>query len=510
MGDEKTVATLAKQIAELSENIKPVIEFVDTAKTWRNDLDDLQKRVKEMGEKGLDPTKDENLKNYLKSIMDRQDEEARRNKLLNSNQEQYVQLPDCWKGSYSDFLAEDFTDHGELIRTKGLKGLDIICQTVPINDQHKALTHLATDVKIADAVMRAQAVVKGQTYPGFAKALPKLHKRWQTHLKAYIKAVAPMDTTDQADWVPTGWSSEFRELIVMQLKVAALFQRIPMPQSPYELPIDMTDDVGEHVAESTTTTNPYADTGGQVLVADKHTLTAKKGRARLITSGELNEESIYAILPLMRMKLVKILAKSQERAVVNGQKTSTIDTGDAPTGTDIRLWFDGLRWHAKAKSVEVSLSTFDKTTVIRNMRAKMTPAFSADVSALVYIASMDAYLTALMLDQVLTLEKYGPAAVILTGELAKLGGVPMVVTGEMRKDLNTAGIYDGSTVDNTAMLLVHVGSYLFGDRRDITIEAERWINSDQFNVVAFQRMDFINLFTTSQLDMAYGVDITSL
>ena len=79
---------------------------------------------------------------------------------------------------------------------------------------------------------------------------------------------------------------------------------------------------------------------------------------------------------------------------------------------------------------------------------------------------------------------------VLTGELGKYQGIPVIISEHMRENLNASGVYDGSTTDNGAIVLVNHRYFYVGDRRMVTLDAEKWITTDQINMVAFRRLDF--------------------
>jgi hypothetical protein len=89
-----------------------------------------------------------------------------------------------------------------------------------------------------------------------------------------------------------------------------------------------------------------------------------------------------------------------------------------------------------------------------------------------------------------TLDKYGAGATILTGELGKLFGIPVIVSEHARETLNGSGTYDGSMTNRGLMLLVNRTQWLRGDRRTMKIEVARQIQTDQTLLVSTMRKAF--------------------
>jgi hypothetical protein len=89
-----------------------------------------------------------------------------------------------------------------------------------------------------------------------------------------------------------------------------------------------------------------------------------------------------------------------------------------------------------------------------------------------------------------TLEKYGPKATILTGEIAAFLGIPIITSEAVRENLNASGVYDGSTTTKGSVLLVNLPRFLTGRRREFTVESFRDVKSQQNNIVASFRKAF--------------------
>jgi HK97 family phage major capsid protein len=260
-----------------------------------------------------------------------------------------------------------------------------------------------------------------------------------------------------------------------------------MPTNPFKLPIDGADAVAYLTAESTsdTATKITASTPGTNNV----TFDAVKLACRVLVSTELEEDSVVAILPLLRDKIVQALAEAQENATINGDTDGTHMDSDVTAATDVRKAWDGYRKLALG-AAKVDCSTFSITN-LRAIRTAMGK-YGVNPSNLAWIAGISVFNKMLGLDEVMTVDKYGPGATILTGELAKLDGIPIIVSEFIREDLNASGVYDGVTTDTTVVPLVYRSGFLYGDRRSITLKVsqELYMETDQDVAIATQRLDF--------------------
>lgn len=432
-------------------------------------------------------------------------------------------MPDYWKSGYS---LEDPSnvDPVKMLRMDGMKGLDQIIQHHAMDDNTRHLQHMALDVWICDQMARLIAASRGTKYDGFKANFPKFSRQWGMAVKSYIdfygggKAAGDdaMDTTEHGDWVPTGFTPELRELIKIKLQVAGLFEMLTLTRSPWELPVNLTDTEGSYIAESTTvaSNNPYDDTNVQTVSDYKVTFTAKKMRSRIVTSGEMVEDSIVPIIPFIRRQLVEILAQSLEIAILDGDATTAHFDSDITWGApEIRSVWHGLRNYcllgddAAVFTTDVNADGDRELTI----RGKMGE-YGVNPNDLAYIVGINYYIQLLKKEHVETLEKYGPNATILSGELARIYGAPVIVSRHVREDLNASGVHDGTTEDNSYELCVNRRGFMLAEVRPITLESERLINTDQTNIVAMRRVDFQPVFgavdaATSKKVAWYGYNI---
>lgn len=360
-------------------------------------------------------------------------------------------------------------------------------QTRTKNEDINALKNLGDDMLIVDALMTHKKGYKGM------ESLD-LFRRFGDMRDAIMKAVAPMDTVDTADWVPTAVSSEVIDLPYVTGSVEPLFRHIFCPTKSYPFPLNLNgaDVLGSFVPESTTMVNPFDDTSGQTITDSNMTFAAKKVRSRLIWSGELSEDSIVPLLPTVKEELKKIQDRSFEAAILSGDTTATHMDADITDAKDPRKMLKGLRYHGLnggSGALKVDLGTFNIAN-LRSIRGKMG-AYGIYPSNLAWVLGLKTYLNLFLnLTEVSTVDKMGAKAIILTGQLAALDGIPIVLSEHQREALNAAGVQDGVTETDSVPILVNKGYWFVGDRRYITVESERWINTDQTNIVSFRRVDF--------------------
>lgn len=313
-----------------------------------------------------------------------------------------------------------------------------------------------------------------------------------------------MDTVEQAAWVPTQLSASLQEKIELALKVAALHERIPMPTQPYELPYVAGQTTAYLAGESTEEDSPRFKKSK--MTSGKVTFNAKKLAVRVLFTEELSEDSIIPILPLLKKDIVKSVARAIEDATINGDTTALHQDSDVVDALDARRAWMGYR---KLAQDSLDFNNAMTLTSLRALRGKMG-VYGADPLELAYVASIGGYLKVIDITEVKTVDKYGPQATVITGELAKVDNIPIIVSEKMHDDLTIAGVYDGADKTRTGISLVYRPGLLYGDRRNVTIKTDFDIERDQNILVCTQRLAFSPVFAATEKFVVWGFDVPKI
>jgi hypothetical protein len=303
----------------------------------------------------------------------------------------------------------------------------------PLTDEEKTLRGV-----LDDALLTATLLGKN----------PRALKMWGYSFDgtALGKALAEATATAGAEWVPTLLSADFIEKFRLASKVAQLFPEVPMPSNPFDLPF----------------------LGGELtwyLVPESTSDEPSKAPASTVTTGKrtLTEDSILAVLPLLKEELNVSGGEAIEDVLINGDLTATHMDSDVTSALDRRKAWNGLRRLAiTAATARVDTGTFSATTAI-SIRTKMGK-YGVTPSDCAYIVSLSAYAKMLAFTEVMTVDKYGPLATIVTGELARLSGSPILISERVRQDLNATGYYDGTTMTKTEILTAFRRGFVIGTR----------------------------------------------
>ena len=299
--------------------------------------------------------------------------------------------------------------------------------------------------------------------------------------------------------VPTGMATEIWRDVHLNTVVSSFLPRINMPTNPFDIPLELGDVTFYKATENTT----VAETD---LATAKNTLSAGGVKAVTAWSYELDEDSIIAMLPSVREVFVRNTAETIDDLLLQADSTATnsIVADGATLATTSRYLYgggDGL----------LHLPLVDNTSQAVNHNAAVSAAMFKSILAkmekyalnpiggnngtspdLVFVSDIRTWLQAIALTEVITVDKFGPAATIRTGQLGAVYGVPYLVGGVMAvADTDGKVTSGGNGTDTGRVLAVNRQGWFHGFRREMLIETERDIEKTQIKMVISFRMGLV-------------------
>lgn len=337
-----------------------------------------------------------------------------------------------------------------------------------------------------------------------ARSLPQYKDRWNTILRAM-----DVDTSSEGiEWVPTGLGAAVHEQVRASGKVAALFDRIDLPTNPWKWPIAGADLTAYRVAEPTsdTATKVTASTAG----TNAATFDAEIFGVRTLWSRSLDVDSAVAIAGRMQRQIVQAFVDAEEKAILDGDADGTHQDTDVQAlgATDPRSAWDGLRKKALAQTVVTATSTSVANLLL--LRKGMGK-WGINPADLAYIVGVSAVHALLADSNLLTVDKFGPNATILNGQIGSIAGVPVIASEWVRENLNASGVQDGITTTKTYNLCVNRREWAMGQRMalDFRVSDELYAETFQRVAIAFAREDFQSLATAAtNEDTAISYNVT--
>lgn len=323
------------------------------------------------------------------------------------------------------------------------------------------------------------------------------HKQFQIDTKAMFGGSGNVG----ADFVPTILSSQLFEEVRLALRVSNLHSHFPMTSKTVEIPGQGSAIFAELIPESTSDSSTKIT--AKTPSSRKVPFTLQKLGLRVLTSSELEEDSIIPTLQYIRNEVVYALSTGEEYALINGDTAGTLDktdqAGDIIHSKSNLKAFDGYRKIVRDIGGLVISSGGTLTASHARRCFGSMGKYAVDPTRLSWVTGTRGMFTHFMaLGNVQTLDKLGPNAVILSGQLGAYLGVPIVVSEWVRNDIGLSGFTGGSAGGtSTHISLVHTPTIQVGEGRAVKIETEKDIDTDQIKVVGTRRLDAENMYATA-------------
>lgn len=342
--------------------------------------------------------------------------------------------------------------------------------------------------------------IGGAAQPDQLRAL-KAFQRFDALRKGVLgRALDSATATDGLEWIPTGYGAQIKAKVAVDLRAAGLIPTLPMPTNPWIFPFETALPTVQSVSETLVLTNTPFDASPVEMYTNasgptaKATFTLKKHRALQVVSREFEEDSVAAAIGWLKNRVGYAVARGRERTMLNGATGTHIDFDLAGGAASIpektlngirKYWFTGL---SAATGVSAAAAT-PTSAAYRNVRALMGE-FGADPNVLAYICSPLGMLHMMSMAQVQTLEKYGPGATILNGEIGRFDGSPVILSGVAKDNLHTTGVnVTGQSNNTTAILVLNTLNWAWGEKAGMGLETVRLPFLDQTALVLFDRFD---------------------
>jgi hypothetical protein len=361
-----------------------------------------------------------------------------------------------------------------------------------------------------EAQQRAEEIAWVRQFPRAGKTLASLRTGLTTHMRRGPAAVAKVfsdNAGEGGEWIVTIPMTALERSAELERRVEGLLPSMNVPSTSVTLPF-LTSGVQPfiHGVPVSGDNNPQILPKSMAVTSDR-TITVKTMTVNVPIDRDADEDSIVPAIPLMQTLVAEALRDGTEDALINGDTAAT--HGD----TAFLSWNPRSRWSTLGSSLDhrrlcigfrqraydvdgtVSTATTDynaSQTVAAYLGAVAGLSSPHGLGDVVYITSPEHYLAKILTDtNLLTVDKYGPSATLLTGEVGKIGKYPLILSEFVTADLANTGLYTGSGA-LTGMLLVNRSRFLMARRRSVRIEIETVVRENTLYIVASERK---SLFT---------------
>ena len=311
-------------------------------------------------------------------------------------------------------------------------------------------------------------------------------------------------TTELPEWLGEQFASDIIERVQLLANVEALFPKYTMPANTEVFSIPQkTDNTKAYLIA------PAADAIESALTSGKVSFQTKRLMTFAMVSDQASDETVVALIELVKMDIAESLVKAMENALLNGDTDATAgNINGALVGadaTDQTKLFDGLRKQSTGNTVDFGGIAPTYANFVK-MRKQMGN-YGINLADLTYIVSPSTFYNLTLLPELLTMDKYGDMATVFKGEVGKLGGVPVIVSEYMGENVTAAGIIDDITPGTlTSVLLVNKRFFAVADRGTVGFEQDRNIRSTTDMFVGYRDLNFQKLYTTDQVSVT-GLNI---
>ena len=330
------------------------------------------------------------------------------------------------------------------------------------------------------------------------------------------------------EWVGVEYSAQIWEAIREQTFVMQMLTNqieVPPGHESIVLPLEGADPTFYKVAEAndlrSDSGRPDATITASQAATGVKTLTLAKAGARIVWSGEMQEDSIIPFVSQLRQQLEAAGAEQLEHALIDGDTetgatTNINDIAGTPAATDLFLLVNGFRKSPLVTTTANSrdggaLTISDYKETVKLMGAAGINALNTQ--AVSFITDINTAWKTLDLAELKTRDVFGRPT-IENGMVTGLYGYEVKASPFMHfKDsdrlANSAGKIDVDTVSNNttgSILAVRWDQWVLGWRRRMTMEVSRYPEADANQIVALFRLG-LNQRDTEASAISYNLSV---
>ena len=344
------------------------------------------------------------------------------------------------------------------------------------------------------------------------KLLDLIMKAPNKNMSTYLEKAFTDSAGEGAEWIPDQFSTDLFSTFEIPRGLRALLPTVNMDRETLLVPKLLRG--GRPYLKGKVTDDLASYQASTIQTAQK-TIRAVGFASLFNIDDSAAEDSAFAILPAMTRQISADLEDAFEDCMLNGDTNSTHQDDIAAwnirsrwgasglgTSADHRRGFLGFRAAAVDKSSTKDYSGTAPT--FATFMDAIAELGELGVSQKVLVVSPELMIsTFLQMTQVVTVDQYGPAATILTGELAQLAGIPIIMSRYLSADLAATGLYTGSGA-TSGFVVYSRDSWSQYLRRAIQVESSKDIKSGAVQVVATMRSCMDSADATATKNVVYG------
>lgn len=286
-------------------------------------------------------------------------------------------------------------------------------------------------------------------------------------------AHVPSATWEQE--VSLNLESEVRRRLV----VAPIFRNIAMQTNVMTIPVNPEAGTATWVTNAEFGAVPATlgaagpSAGGNATHALKEiTLNAYKLATNEYTAYEEEEDSLLALMPIIRDGMVRRVARAVDKAFLLGAGSGS----DPVKGLSI--------WASNTTATGNTVAAGMNVAKLRTLRQGLG-AWGLDPAEVIYIINTDTYYQLLEDTTFQTMNQVGSQATLLTGQIGQIGGSPVLVSAEFASP--------GTGV--AGAIAVNPGNFIVGNQRGLRIDTQELVETQRRVMVASLRTGMTRVTT---------------
>ena len=377
----------------------------------------------------------------------------------------------------------------------GYQRKGLLDSDTPCNEWHKDLIRLA----------QKRAFVK-MVIPEKNPNTPKCDLELHRHLEKAPREIAPAirkafydGAGVGAEWIPDEFKPSLWEPFQIPRNLRALIPSVSVQRNTVLIP-RLSRGGRPYKKGEVSADDPALYTASTVETSQK-TINIKGLAVRYVVDDAAMEDSAIALMPTLSRQIAVDLEDAWEDAAINGDTTaihqdtiaawnirSRWGASGLGTSADHRRTFIGLR------AAAVDRGTSDQVTAtaalaLSDIVGSMGSMGEYGAENRYIIASPEVVIQHMLeLDAVLTIDKFGPAATIVNGQIGSIMGTPILMSRFMGADMNATGIFDNGGIQNRSGLVIfNTNSWFQYERRGVLVETDKDIRSGSVSIVATMR-----------------------
>ena len=264
-----------------------------------------------------------------------------------------------------------------------------------------------------------------------------------------------------------------------RLVVAPIFRNIAMQTNVMTIPVNPEAGTATWVTNAEFGAVPAtlgaagASAGGNATHALKEiTLNAYKLATNEYTAYEEEEDSLLALMPIIRDGMVRRVARAVDKAFLLG----------AGSGSDP---VKGLaNWASNTTAAGNTVAAGLTVAKLRTLRQGLG-AWGLDPAEVIYIVNTDTYYNLLEDTTFQTMNQVGTQATLLTGQIGQIGGSPVLVSAEFASP--------GTGI--AGAIAVNPGNFIVGNQRGLRIDTQELVETQRRVMVASLRTGMTRVTT---------------